>query len=131
MDAVGREHAGGDLLEVLAMEARVARDGDGGVLVMGVEVVGEALGGLGDHMDVHAVGAHAEYAAQAGGAEGEAAVERIEKLVLIACGDECVELLLELGVGEVLLPELDLLEDFSVHRLPFSRRGDNFAHHKS
>ena len=77
LDAVGGKHAGGGLHEVLALVARVARDGDRGVLEVRVEVGGEALRGLGDRVDVHAVGAHAQRAAEARRAKGKAAVEGV------------------------------------------------------
>ena len=119
--AVGGKHAGGDALEVLTLEARVARDGDGRVVVVGVEVVGNALGGLGDDVDVHPVGAHAQNAAQASRAEGEIAVEGIVEGLLVTICDQGFELLLEVGFGDVLAPEFDALGNLGVHVIPLRR----------
>ena len=44
---------------------------------MRIEVVGEALGGLSDRVDVHPVGARPEDPAQARGPKGELAVEGV------------------------------------------------------
>ena len=115
VDAVGGEHAGRDLLEVLALEARVARERERGVVVVRVEVVGEALRGLGDHVDVHAVGADAEHAAKAGGAEREVAVEGVVELLLVTGGDQRLELLEQVGLLDVVPPQLDLGLSFLVH----------------
>ena len=124
VDAIGGKHASGDLLEVLALVARVAREGERGVLVVGVQVVGDALGGLCDHVDVHAVGADAERAAQACRAEGEVAIEGVEELVLVAVLDELGELGREVGIGDVVLPGLDRGLDASVHSVfPHFRSG--------
>ena len=89
---IGGKDAGGHALEVLALEARVARDGDGGVVIVGVQVVGHALGCLGNHVDVHAVGAHAQRSAQACGAKLEVAIEGVVERVLVASADKGVEL---------------------------------------
>ena len=114
VDAVGCQDAGGDLLEVLALQARVAGQGQRRVLVVGIQVVGDALGGLGDHVDVHAVGADAERAAQAGGAKGEAAVEGVVELVAVL-GDEPRELLGQVSLVNVVLPRLDGGLDGLIH----------------
>jgi len=84
------------------------------VLVVGIQVVGDALGGLGDHVDVHAVGADAERAAQAGGAKGEAAVEGVVELVAVL-GDEPRELLGQVSLVNVVLPRLDGGLDGLIH----------------
>ena len=118
VDAVGGEHAGGDALEVLALVAGVARERERRVLVVRVQVVRDTLGGLGDHVDVHAVGAHAERAAQAGGAEGEVAVEGVEELLLVALAAEVVELDHQVGLRNVVLPGIDLGLDGCVHCSP-------------
>ena len=113
--AVGGKDGGGHALEVLALEAGVARERERGVLVVGVEVVRHALGGLRDHVDVHAVGAHAERAAKAGGAKGEAAIEGVVELVLVALLHELLELSREVGLLDVVLPGLDRGLDACIH----------------
>ena len=123
LDAVGGQHAGGGPHEVLALVARVACDGDRGVLEVGVEVGGEALRGLGNRVDVHAVGAHAERAAQARGTKGEAAVEGVGELLGVRVGQELVELGGEVWLGDVVLPELGRIANRVVHVSPPVRGG--------
>ena len=124
VDAVGRQDAGRHALEVLALVARVTRERQRGVLVVGVQVVRHALGGLRDHVDVHAVGAHAERTAQARRAKGEVAIEGVEELVLVALTAELVELDHQVGLGDVVLPGADLGLDACVHGSPIcSGRG--------
>ena len=48
---------------------------------MRVEVIGEALGCLGDGVDVHAVGPEPDDTAQAGRPEGKLAIERVVELL--------------------------------------------------
>ena len=120
LDAIGREHASSRLHEVLALVARVARDGNGGAVVVGVEVGGEALRGLGHRVDVHAVGTNAEGAAQAGRAEGEATVKGIREPLLVGVGHEGVELLEQVGLGDVFLPRLGNVANLVVHVSPSS-----------
>ena len=123
LDAVGGKHASRGLYEVLTLVARVSRDGDRGVLVVGVEVGGQSLRGLRDRVDVHAVGAHAERATKAGRAKREAAVERVGELLGVGVCHELVELGGEVGLGDVVLPELRRSENLVVHAyLPFSAR---------
>ena len=115
VDAVGRKHGGRHALEVLALQAGVTRERDRGVLVVGVEVVGHALGGLGHHVDVHAVGADTQDAAQAGGAKGQRAVEGVGELLLVARLDELGKLSGKVGLLDVVLPELDRGLDVLIH----------------
>ena len=49
-----------------------------------VQVIGQALGGLAHGVDVHAVGARAQHAAQTAGAEGEVAVKAVGDGGLVA-----------------------------------------------
>ena len=118
VDAVGGQHARSDLLEVLALEAGVTRKGERGVLVVRVEVIGYALGGLGNHIDVHAVGANAQHAAETGGAKRKVAIEGVAQLVLIARLDELLKLRGKIGLGNVGLPEIDDFLDVCVHVIP-------------
>ena len=53
MDAVCRKDACRHLLEVLSLEARVTRERERGLVVVSVEIVGDALGGLRHDIDVH------------------------------------------------------------------------------
>ena len=57
--------------------AAVMGDGHPFGQVGGIEVVGQALGGLADGVNIHPVGAGAQYAAQPAGAEGQVAVEPV------------------------------------------------------
>ena len=78
-DVVGSEHLCGDVREFFTHAPAIARDGDAGVLVALVEVVGQALCGAGDGVDVHAVGAGANDTAQPTGAKLEVLKERVGK----------------------------------------------------
>ena len=123
VDAVCGKDARRDPLEVLALQARVARERDGGVLVVGVQVVGHALRRLRDDVHVHAVRADAERAAEACRAEGEVAIEGVVQRLLVARGDELVKLCLEVWLGDVFLPKLNPGLGFLIHeRSPRSSR---------
>ena len=80
-DTIGGEHAGSRAHELLSPVATVTCDGDARRLVMRVEVIGEALGCLGDGVDVHAVGPEPDDTAQAGCPEGKLAIERVVELL--------------------------------------------------
>ncbi len=54
-------------------------------LVMRVEVIGEALGCLGDGVGIHAVGPEPDDTAQAGRSEGKLAIERVVELLDGSC----------------------------------------------
>ena len=64
MDSVGGENAGSLTRKVPALQAGVVADGDRLRAALGFDPVGNALGGLADHIDIHAVGAGAKCAAQ-------------------------------------------------------------------
>ena len=80
-DTIGGEHAGSCAHELLSPVATVTCDGDARGLVMRVEVIGEALGCLGDGVGVHAVGPEPDDTAQAGRSEGKLAIERVVELL--------------------------------------------------
>src|SRR5699024_5088761 len=56
-DAVGRQHTGGLAGKDVALDAAVVADGRLFGQAGGVQVIGQALGGLADVVDVHPVGA--------------------------------------------------------------------------
>ena len=64
MDAVGGEHFGRGFGEHIALDAAVVADGDRLAAALGLDPVGQALGGLTHHIDVHAVCAGTDDAAQ-------------------------------------------------------------------
>ena len=106
VDAIGGKHASGHLLEVLAFEAAVARQGQRRLVIVRIEVVRQALRCLGHHMDVHAIGANAQHATQTRRAKGELTIEGIVELLLLT-GQEALEFLLEVLLGDVVLPVLN------------------------
>ena len=69
LDTVGGQHLGSSLGEQVALDAAVIADGNGLAAALGLDPVGKALGGLADNVNIHAVGACADDAAQTGGAE--------------------------------------------------------------
>ena len=71
MDAVGGEHFGRGFGEHIALDAAVVADGDRLAAALGLDPVGQALGGLPHNVDVHAVGARTDDPAQTRGAELE------------------------------------------------------------
>ena len=79
MDTVGGHHVGRDPGEFLAVVAAVVGDAEAQVipLAMGQDVVRKSLGGHSYRILVHAVGAHAHYAAKASRTEFEILVESI------------------------------------------------------
>ena len=87
VDALVAQHERGSLGELRAHAAGVIRDDDAALGVFGilaVDVVGKALGRPADIVEVHAVGARAEHAAHAGGAEGQLGIEAVLNLLLVA-----------------------------------------------
>ena len=78
LDPGGGADLGGGPGELHAVEAAVHGDGHApllGLLALGADDVGEALGGVADHIDVHVVQAHGHGAPQPGGAELQGTVE--------------------------------------------------------
>ena len=71
MDAVGREHLGRRFGKDVGLDAAVIADRDGLAAALGFDPVGQALGGLPHDVNVHAVGARADHAAQTGRAKLE------------------------------------------------------------
>ena len=69
LDVVCGQHLGSGLGEQVALDAAVIADGNGLAAALGLDPVGKALGGLADNVNIHAVGACADDAAQTGGAE--------------------------------------------------------------
>ena len=87
VDALMRQHQRGRLGKLRAHAAGVVGDDHAaaGILgVLAVDVVGEALGGPAHVVQVHAVGARAEHAAHARGAEGQLGIEAVLDFLLIA-----------------------------------------------
>ena len=117
--AVGGEHLGGTAHEILALVAAVAADCYARVLEVGVEVIGETLRSAPDRVDVHAVRARADDAAQSGGAELQILVEGLERGSLVLAHFR--ELSCQILFGHVGNP---LLKQFGFPRhglfLPFS-----------
>ena len=112
-DAVGRQYLGRHVAEELALVARVAADGHAGLVEVCLEVVGQALRGKGDRVDVHAVRAGAEHAAQARRAELQVLEERVLNGPLVALHG--AELLGKLGLGDPLRPAGVLTHRAFVH----------------
>ena len=75
--AVGGHDGGRGAHEQLAVVAAVAGDGHRGVVEVRVQVICEALRGAAHRVDVHAVRAGAQHAAQAGGAERQVLEEGV------------------------------------------------------
>ena len=87
MDAVGGAHLGGGPGKLHGMIAAVHAQGHApapGVLTLGADDVGKALGGPADHVDVHLVQAHLHGAPQTGGAELQRPVKPLADLLFVA-----------------------------------------------
>ena len=76
-NAVGGQHAGGLAAEQLTLMAAVVPDGDLFRQVCGVDVIRQALRGAADGVDVHAVAARADHAAQAARAKSQVTVKAV------------------------------------------------------
>ena len=78
LDAGGGADLSGGPGELHAVETAVHADGDAlllGLLALGADDVGKALGGVADHIEVHVVQAHGHGAPQSGSAEFQGAVK--------------------------------------------------------
>ena len=84
LDAVCGQNAGGSLGKDVALQAAVVADGHGLAAALGLDPVCQALGGLTHDVDVHAVGASAQHAAQAGGAELQCNGKAVLDLVVVS-----------------------------------------------
>ena len=135
--AVGSQDRRGSLDEQLTLVAAVARDGHGGVLEVLDQVVGEALRGAADGVDVHAVGAGAQRAAQTRSAECEVLEERIGDRALVARLLHRLQLGEKLFISDVLDPRGEKLMHIS-HGLTFpnptcrakhAQNGHVYLHH--
>ena len=102
LDAARCHDAGGFPGKQLAFMAAVVGNGDrrGGVLRK--QVVGEALGGLPDGIQVHAVGAGAQLAAQTAGAKLQRPVKPLVDLFFLIADRQ--QLSGQFGVGDLLQP---------------------------
>ena len=115
VDAVGGADLRGGVGEEHIVVAAVHADGNAlflGVLALGGDDIGEALGGPADDMDVHLVQTDLHGAAQTGGAELQRAVEAVLDLLFVA-GDALQ--LRVLGGGEDVAVEPALVFLFVAH----------------
>ena len=97
-----------------------------------LEVAREARGGAAHDRAVHAVGAGAEHAAQAGGAELEPPAEGVAERRPVLCVEELLNFVSRDGVGIVLHPERrSFVELESVHAGEASNPTFRGAHGKS
>ncbi len=90
------------------------------MVVVSVEVVSDALCGLSDDIDVHAVCADAKRAAQASSAKVQVTVERVIELLFIAWLHKLVKLCLEICFGDIVHPKPSLSFNLFVHTCPFA-----------
>ena len=77
LDAIGRKHSGGHFCKHIALDAAVVADGHRRLCKVLFQIIGQALRGLCHGIDVHAVGACADDAAQTARAKGKVTVKRI------------------------------------------------------
>ena len=111
MDAVGGADLRGGVGEEHIVVAAVHADGNAlflGVLALGGDDIGEALGGPADDMDVHLVQTDFHGAAQTGGAELQRAVEAVFDLLFVT-GDALQLRVLGGGEGVAVEPALVFL----------------------
>ena len=111
---VGGQDGGRRLHEQLALVAAVARDCHRRRVEVRVQVVGETLRRTADGVDVHAVRARPDNAAQTGGSEGQILEEGVDHGGIVAgigCGLHVGKLGGNLGIGGVINPVLQ----FSTH----------------
>ena len=94
--AVGGEHGRGLPREEVGFDAAVMRDGARGGLFRAKQEVGKTLGRPADGVNIQAVGACADDAAHAAGAELQLAVETVFDFSLLAL--DRPQLLLQIGV---------------------------------
>ena len=84
LDTVGSQNTGGLLGEDVGVDTAVVGNSDQLVAALGLDPVGQALSGLTDDINVHAVGAGTQNAAQTGGTELQSDSETVLDLVLVA-----------------------------------------------
>ena len=82
--AVRRKHARRRARKHIGLDARIVGDGDGGFFEIRVEIVRKPLRRLVDGVDVHAVRARADHAAQPRRAEFQIFVETVEDLLIVS-----------------------------------------------
>ena len=109
LHAVGSQNGGRHAHEEVALVAAIARDGNARVLEVFHQVVRKALRGATDGVDVHAVGARAQRAAQAGGAELKVLEEGIGDGVLVTGILHGLELGGQLRIRDILDPRIEKL----------------------
>ena len=103
LDAVGGQHRRGLLAEQHALVPAVVGNGHGlGLAVCVLEqVIGQALGGLAHGVHVHPVGARADHAPQAAGAELQVPVEPVVDLLGLVFHRQ--QFFLQIGIIQILL----------------------------
>ena len=125
--AVGGHDGGGGAHEQLTVVAAVAGYGDGGVVEVRVQVIGEALRGAAHRVDVHAVRAGAQNAAQARGAERQVLEEGVGHCGVVAGVGlrlHVGQLSRQIGVLHVLNPMRKLGAHIDIaHKVSFASSG--------
>ena len=109
LDAVGCQHARCSVREQLGIDAGVVANGNGaGLAIAGLAVdeVGDTLGCLTHRMDVHAVGAGAQNAAQARRAEFQRAIERVLDCRFVTRFAHSLQVSLKFRVGNLFTPKV-------------------------
>ena len=84
MDAVGGQHTGGGSGKDVGIDAAVVGNGNQLASALGLYPVGQALGRLPDHIDIHSIGACAQNATQTGSAELQSNGKPIPDLLIVA-----------------------------------------------
>ena len=112
LDAIGREHLGGHFCKHIALDAAVIADGHGRLCKVLFQIIGQALRGLCHSIDVHAVGACADDAAQTARAKGKVTVKRIFDFGIVQRFQLCHYIGIDSGLGQ---PALIFL--FNIHFL--------------
>ena len=76
-DAIGREHSGGHFCKHIALDTAVVTDGHRRLGKILFQIISQTLRCLCNDIDVHAVGASADDAAQTARTKGKVTIERV------------------------------------------------------
>ena len=114
-DAISCQNTSCNLLEILALKARIPCKSHRWILVVSVEVIRKSLGCLGNNVNVHAISANANGAAKTSSTKSKRTIKRVVELIFCFWFSKLTELFYQVFFGDVCTPGLKCFHNFCIH----------------